>query len=140
MRGLLKFLGIVVVGIPLVLGGLYWYVEYVQTAGPPPSVAKRVEPAHDSFVRRATFGAYAYDYSVVDEAAVATFTPLLARDDRIVVGAIRAVVSSAFGVDISQSPPVLQGREITFKTGSATYYAMVVKEDTGQVHSVRVRR
>ena len=92
--------------------------------------------------RQGTYGSHRFHYVIRDGSAVAIFTPVLPRDDAKVIGAIQAVVRAAFGANIDVLSPALAGQEIAVKTvgGAATYYAMLVKTDTGEVHSIRVRR
>lgn len=73
--------------------------------------------------------------------AVAVFSPYLPRDDRAFLRAAAAVVATGFGAVLEIDGARLVGSEVV--VGSADgrrYYLFPIKQDTGEVHSIRVRR
>lgn len=75
-----------------------------------------------------------------DDKVVALFQPrMLPHNDIALIGATRKVISQAYGKEIS-SDPVLVGKEIKFTSGKDSFYVMPVKEDTGEIHTLVIRR
>lgn len=73
--------------------------------------------------------------------AVATFSPYLPRDDRAFLGAAAAVVSAGFGAVLESDGARLVGSEVVVGASDGRrYYLFPVKQDTGEIHSIRVRR
>lgn len=73
--------------------------------------------------------------------AVAVFSPYLPRDDRAFLGAAAAVVSSGFGTVLAVDGARLVGSEVVVGGADGRrYYLFPIKQDTGEVHSIRVRR
>jgi hypothetical protein len=85
------------------------------------------------------FGPYRFAYRRQDNVVAATFTPFLAHDDATVIGAIRTVVQSAYGSDITGVSPILAGQDIAFASPRATYYVTLIKQTSGEVHSFTIR-
>lgn len=116
---------------------LWWPSSDARQSASPGIAAPATGTAQE---RQGRYAAHQFHYVVKDGVAVATFTPFLPRDDAKVVGAIEAVVRAAFGASIDTGSAALSGQEIAVRAGSTTFYAMLVKEDTGQVHSIRIRQ
>lgn len=79
---------------------------------------------------------YAYTFKSDGAKTVALFLPkFLPRDDTIVVGAIRDVIKRAYDDDASGSPRLVD-RAIRVDSKGKGYMVTLVKEDTGEVHSL----
>lgn len=73
--------------------------------------------------------------------AVAVFSPYLPRDDRAFLDAAAAVVSKGFGTVLEPDGARLVGSEVVVGgVDGRRYYLFPVKQDTGEIHSIRVRR
>lgn len=82
------------------------------------------------------FQGYAYTFKSDGAKTVALFVPkFLPRDDTIVVGAIRDVIKRAYNDDANGSPRLVD-RAIRVDSKSKGYMVTLVKEDTGEVHSL----
>jgi hypothetical protein len=87
---------------------------------------------------------YAYTFKSDGAKTVALFLPrFLPRDDTIVTGAIRDVVKRAYNDDANGSPRLVdQGgsKAIRMDSKTSAYLTVLVKEDTGEVHSFVVTK
>ncbi|MCC7178436.1 MAG: hypothetical protein IT177_08600 [Acidobacteria bacterium] len=133
MKKLLVPLVVMAVVVPGVIAGIIFYIDHSQTR---PTAARTPPPS----AHQGAYGAFQFTYTSQGDSVVATFTPMLPADDATVLGAVRAVAGRAFGVDLTNSATRLEGREIALSTPNGVFYAMLVKQDTGQVHSIRIRR
>lgn len=104
---------------------------------PPPSPGPVLSRGSGSFDR--------YSYAVASQGNqyAVTFSPLLPRDDTIVIGAMLDVLSTIYGSSrVTSSVPTLvprRGRNLIKFTGrSEDFYFLVYKQDTGEVHSFAV--
>lgn len=86
-----------------------------------------------------------YDYDVLykkeDGRYAVTFNPFLPRNDTVVIGAIIEVINKTYGKNtVTDLEPKIVAREgknlIMFKGTQGDYYFLLIKEDTGEVHSM----
>jgi len=86
------------------------------------------------------YGDYKFSFRRQGEKVEAVFFPkMLPRNDAIVIGATRKVIKQVFNEDVSDIPTVV-GRSIKFSGPSHSFMVMLVKEDTGEVHSLVIER
>ena len=84
---------------------------------------------------------YDYLYMEKDNKIVVTFpNKFLPRNDEIVVGAIKNIISISYNETISDnSNPILENRNginlIKFNGKKSVYYVQLIKEDTGEINS-----
>jgi hypothetical protein len=136
MKDFFKFIGIVIGGSALVISAMvgYTFLPDRDSGSAPSAVQPRA--GTDS---QGVFGPHRYFYTKQDGIVAATFTPFLPRNDATVIGAIRSVVRSAYGANINAVSPVLAGQEIAFASPTTTYYVTLVKQTSGEVHSLTIR-
>jgi hypothetical protein len=104
---------------------------------------------NESKLNRSTNGKYlSYDYVCMEgDLNVAVVFPKkkLPRNDEIVVGAIKHIISKVYSEKISSNVvPKLVPRNgvnaIMLSGKNGNYYAVLIKEDTGEVHSFTISR
>lgn len=84
---------------------------------------------------------YDYLYMEKDNKIVVTFpNKFLPRNDEIVVGAIKNIISISYNETIpDNSNPTLENRNginlIKFNGKKSVYYVQLIKEDTGEINS-----
>lgn len=88
---------------------------------------------------------YHYYYKIEGDTTVALFAKrYLPRDDTIVVGAIRDVIQRAYQDRTSGAPYLVEtgtsGKAIRIDGAKYGYVVLPIKEDTGEVHSLTIRR
>lgn len=94
------------------------------------------EPLAGGPEKSGDYQGYAYTFKSDGAKTVALFVPkFLPRDDTIVVGAIRDVIKRAYNDDANGSPRLVD-RAIRVDSKSKGYSVTLVKEDTGEVHSL----
>ena len=76
---------------------------------------------------------------LADGRVIALFSPMLPRNDRLLTRAIAMVVLNAFA-DVVTSDPRVEGQWIVVSSEKHTYRVLIVKEDTGEVHTMQVER
>jgi hypothetical protein len=129
--------------IVLVLGlgffGLigYWASRPSEPAKPQASAAQTAIPE-----KQGTYDKYKYWVGTKDGVNAALFDPFLPHDDTVLVGAIKSIATTAYGSDVigSAQPTVescADGNCIVFRTDSGSYAFFPVKEDTGEIHSIK---
>ena len=62
------------------------------------------------------------------------------RRDDVVVAAIKHVVQDLYGADVTRAEPQLVGGGIVLTGANETSYILLVKEDSGETHSLVIRR
>jgi hypothetical protein len=77
-----------------------------------------------------------------DNKYAVTFQPFLERNDATVMGALRAVTTTAYGQDVlGETVPALDGTgAIVYDTPAGRYTFLITKEDTGQVNGASFRK
>ena len=145
------FLGVIAVPLGLILlfvrGRRLWGPGLL-VAGPLMVVVGLVTPASPRTPPtslgtpggQGSFGGHRYSYSLVGGTSTATFSPFLPRDDATVLGAIRDVVSRVYGEALGPTPAQASGQALLFRSERTTYRVILVKEDTGEVHSFFISR
>jgi hypothetical protein len=88
---------------------------------------------------------YAYTYSSrKSNETIVTFNPFLPRDDQIVVAAIRHLSRELLSTNIDAAEPFIADRRgqsvIAFQDGIWRVSFLPIKETTGDVHSIVMRR
>lgn len=139
MKGFFKFFGGLVGALVIVVLAIWAVMSYWAWMDNQPTSAVSAIQSSPSADSQGVFGPHRYFYTKQGGGVAATFSPILPGDDATVVGAIRSVVRSAYGANISAVSPVLTGQEIAFASPTTTYYVMLVKETSGEVHSFRIR-
>ena len=102
-------------------------------------------PAKSQREGKGKYGRHTYTYLRDGDRYAVTFRPFLPRDDGIVIGAMLEVINNVYGkhlgVDLT---PELVPREganlVRFKGKKHYYYFLLIKEDTGEVHSFMMWR
>jgi hypothetical protein len=74
------------------------------------------------------------------EGLIVTFQPFLPRNDAIVVGAMRHVARALADTNIDKADPWLEDGLINFHTGVRRVSFLIVKEDTGEIHSFKMQK
>ena len=102
-------------------------------------------PPKKTTQRKGTYGRYSYTYVRVGSRYAVTFRPFLPRDDSVVIGAMLELINSVYGKHlVTNLTPDLVPREgtnaIRFKGKKHDYLFLLLKEDTGEVHSFRMWR
>ena len=92
--------------------------------------------------RQGRFGRHGFVAKKNGDTAVAVFTPFLPRDDKAFLGGASAATQLIFDTALVLSTARLtsQGEVAVSGSGGGTFYLFPVKEDTGEVHSIRIRR
>jgi len=90
-----------------------------------------------------SYSNFSFTYQKQNNKVGVTFSPMLPRNDEIVIGAMKAVVKTVFGEEIAaSSQPHLVDRggvNIIVLSGDGTdYLFLLIKEDTGEIHSFSV--
>lgn len=85
-----------------------------------------------------------YSYTILrkegEPISVISFQPFLARDDTILIGAMREIIKQIYGENrLKKMTPTVVNKDGTnllmFEGIEKNYYFLIVKEDTGEVHS-----
>lgn len=105
---------------------------------------QNINQSESADMNEARFENYNYNYKKEGEKTVAMFPEkFLPRDDKVVVGAIRDVIKRAYNDNVTSSPS-LKNRggvnKIFIESKKSDYYVTLVKEDTGEVHSLIIER
>lgn len=84
---------------------------------------------------------YQYTVGQQDSKYAATFDPLLPRDDATVIGAMLELANTTYGkntiTNLQPQPVEKDGKNlIMFESTGGNYYFLLVKQDTGEVHSI----
>lgn len=84
---------------------------------------------------------YQYSISQTDRKQTATFQPALPRDDTTVTGAILDLINATYGNNtVTNLQPQLVERNgstlVMFSGTEGNYYALLIKNDAGDVHSI----
>ena len=109
------------------------------TPAPPPPPPK--PPAKTATEFSGTYGKHRFFAMPEGGSVAATFTPFLPRNDQAVLGAASAVTSAVFKTTLRVENARIAGLEIAVPgSDRRTYYLFVIKEDTGEVHSMTIRR
>ena len=89
---------------------------------------------------KADYKGYPYSFKREGDKTVALFvTRFLPRDDTIVTGAIRDVISRSYKDDAGGAPRLVDwnaSRAIRVDSKTKGYIVVPVKEDTGEIHSL----
>lgn len=143
MAFLVRFL---VLGAVVGAGG-FWLISSWEWADSQPSPAtnasaRRPEPSLTiPFRASGRVGSSEFALTKDGEQAVAVFSPFLPRDDRAFLTAASAVVSSGFGATLHVDGARPVGAEVVVDGADGRrYYLFPIKQDTGEIHSIRVRR
>lgn len=129
--------------------GAFFFVIYLLTQSMYSGAMKQVEemnlasptPAHVSVTK----GAYLdYEYEILKQEGeaqtVVSFTPFLAQNEGILKGAMIKVMTDIYGkhnlVDLEPKLTQRNGTGLIYYVGEDyNYYFLIIKEDTGEVHS-----
>ena len=108
------------------------------------SILDNINNQEISDLGEAKFDDYKYQYKREGERTVAIFAEkFLPRNDTIVVGAIRAVVKQTYNENLTGSPSLKQQGELNkiyFEGKKSNFYVNLIKQDTGEVHSLVIER
>lgn len=129
--------------IALVLGiGFFGLIGY--WASRPSEPTKPQAAATQSAIpeKQGAYDKYKYYVGTKDGVNAALFDPFLPRDDTVLVGAIKSIATTAYGSNVigSAQPTVgscKDGSCIVFATDTGSYAFFPVKEDTGEIHSIK---
>ena len=104
----------------------------------PPSTGSSPTPTPLAEIASGTgeYAGHTYTWSQTSDGVTATFSPFLPRNDDIVVGAMKHLVNTVYHVDLADAVASLEGRFIVLGSGTQRYRFLLVKEDTGEVHSI----
>lgn len=94
-------------------------------------------------VRRGTFGKYRFSYEDGQDGEVGAFffEPPLAADDAIVIGAMRALLTDAYGQNLHNvAEPKLVGQFMRFITADGAFDCLVAKDKQLNVLAISVAR
>lgn len=85
---------------------------------------------------------YQYQGVLKDGATVVTFQPFLPRDDGVLVTALVELIGKTYGSNTEIDPsPQIVARDgvnlIALRGKRVTYYATPIKEDTGEINSLK---
>lgn len=79
---------------------------------------------------------YKYSFIKDGDRVTALFLPkILPADDAVVMGAVKRVISQAYGKEISSTPKIIN-RELVIDG----FYVMIVKESTGEINSLIIHQ
>lgn len=129
--------------------GAFVFVIYLLTRSMYSGAMQQVEemgvPSPTPATVSVTKGTYLdYEYEILkqegEDKTVVTFTPFLARNDGVLKGAMIKVMSDIYGkhklVDLEPKLTQRNGTGLIYYTGEDyNYYFLIIKEDTGEVHS-----
>ena len=113
-------------------------VRAVTSSAPAPR-PKAIEAGEGTGTFRYGSKTWTFTYRRTPAEAQVLFRPALPREDILVIGAIRSVVHDVFHEGLSLSPTLRDGLLI-FESPTAVYRILLIKEDTGEVHSMTFRR
>lgn len=119
--------------------------------GGPPAQSPASSPAAGSpaspaltvpLERQGTYGRHSFVATKNGDTAVAVFSPFLPRDDAAFLGGASAAAQLLFDTPLVPKSARLTADGEVAVAGQAggTFYLFPVKEDTGEVHSIRLRR
>lgn len=135
------FLGAVVGAIGFSLLKSWERADNQPSATPPAGVPQQQAPLTIPQQAAGSVGGRQFSLTKDGDQAVAVFSPYLPRDDRAFLDAAAAVVSTGFGTVLEVDGARLVGSEVVVGGADGRrYYLFPVKQDTGEVHSIRVRR
>ncbi|HXG88947.1 MAG TPA: hypothetical protein VNJ02_11470 [Vicinamibacterales bacterium] len=83
---------------------------------------------------------FKYVYIETTDGTIVTFTPFLPRNDAVLMGAFSHASRRFLNIDLATAEPSLEDGWIVFNTPKAKVSFFIVKEDTGEVHSFRIRK
>ena len=111
----------------------------------PPSIEKTETPTPTGEVQQIQGVYMDYNYTILYQQGtskyVATFQPFLPRNDAIVIGAMIELINQAYGKHTGKNllpQPVSRNgvNLLVFEGIDKNYYFLLIKEDTGEIHSM----
>lgn len=107
---------------------------------PAPAPAPAPPPASPE--RSGAYGRHSFVAKRNGDTAIAVFTPFLPRNDAAFLGGASSVVETLFSTPLVASTARMTAeREVAVKAQDGReFFLFPVKEDTGEVHSIRVRQ
>jgi hypothetical protein len=131
-------------GMIVVMGAFgFLYVQYHRPAVivPPVQTPSVAATAKTVSTESGSVGSYKFTLMRKDsESVVALFQPvMLPRNDAIMIVATQTVIKQAFGDEVSNRPEA-DGQELRYQSKSHEYGVIIIKEDTGEIHTLVIRQ
>ena len=138
----LKDLGIYLVVILASIGLIMGVMYYMDMANQKTVTAKVTTPASTPYALddSGSIGELKYSFSRKGDKTVALFLPkMIPRNDEWMILATTRVINHAYGAKVV-GRPTPEGKELRYPGESHPFFVTIVKEDTGEIHTLIIER